>query len=127
MRASFEEFNEYCEEIREKCAIISMDVKALYPSMKWVDIVLSVKEVVNESNMDIENVDWTAVSRYIAVMVPQEIIENEGLALVIPKRKKRRTRNITINYLKNKKNEDKWTIARKPGVRQKKKMLALVI
>ena len=38
-----------------------------------------------------------------------------------------RTRKITINYLRNKKNDDKWTLARKPGVRQKKKMLALVI
>ena len=49
------------------------------------------------------------------------------MSLVIPKRKGQRNRIITINYLRNKKNEDKWTIARKPGTRQMKKMLALAI
>ena len=47
---------------------------------------------------------------------------------MIPKRKKKsRQRRITINYLRNKKNEDSWTVGRKPGNRQKRKMLALAI
>jgi hypothetical protein len=57
-------------------------------------------------------------------MVPEEIIEREGLMHVIPKRKKRRTRRITINYLRSKHNDAKWKVGRKPGVRQKRKMLA---
>ena len=104
-----------------------MDVKALYPSMKWSEIIKAVKEMILKSPMVIENVDWAAVARYIAVHVPQEEIDAEGLGLVIPKRKKTRTRRITVNYLRNKKNDDTWTVARKPGVRQKKKMLALAI
>ena len=83
--------------------------------------------MISTSDMEIQNVDWILVSIYIAVMVPPEVIENEGLTLVIPKRKKRRTRNITINYLRSKKNDDKWTVTCKSGVRQKRKMLALVI
>jgi hypothetical protein len=58
-------------------------------------------------------------------MIPDEEIEQKGLRLVIPKRKKIRTRRITVNYLRNKKNEESWTVGRKPGPRQKKKMLAL--
>ena len=78
-----------------------MDVKALYPSMKWADIVLAVKEMIENSDMDIENINWREADKYIAVMVPPEEIEREGLTLVIPKRKKRRTRKITINYLRS--------------------------
>ena len=36
-------------------------------------------------------------------------------------------RRITINYLRNKKNEECWTVGQKPGIRQKKKMLTLAI
>jgi hypothetical protein len=46
---------------------------------------------------------------------------------VVPKKKKKRTRKIKINYLRSKHNDVKWTIGRKPGVRQKQKMLALAI
>ena len=127
MRASFENFNGYSKEIRSKCRILSMDVKALYPSMRWADIVLAVKEMIELSDMEVENVDWREAGKYIAVMVPPEEIEREGLSLVIPKRKKRRTRNITVNYLRTKNNDEKWTVSRKPGVRQKRKMIALII
>ena len=34
---------------------------------------------------------------------------------------------MTINYLKQKNNDDKWTIGRKPGTRQKRKMIAMVV
>ena len=127
MRAALEEFNKCDQNIREKCVLLSMDVKALYPSMQWEDIVIAVKEMIEMSGLEIENVNWREVSKYIAVMVPAEVIEKEGLTVVIPKRKKKRTRKITINYLRSKNNDDKWTIGRKPGVRQKQKMLALAI
>ena len=128
MRAAFEEFNNLSEEIKTNCQLISMDVKALYPSMKWTEIIKSVKEMILKSPMTVENVDWVAVARYKAVQVPQEEIYAEGLTLVIPKRKKTvRMRRIRVNYLRNKKSEDSWTVGRKAGNRQKKKMLALAI
>ena len=80
-----------------------------------------------ESKMIIDNVDCVELARYLAIMIPEEEIEQEGLNLVIPRRKKNRTRKITINYLRNKKNDQNWSVARKPGTRQKKKMLALAI
>ena len=77
--------------------------------------------------MVIDDVDSREVSKYVAVMVTREEIEYEGLSLVIPKRKKKRTRNITINYLRQKNNDQQLTLARKPGIRQKRKMLALAV
>ena len=102
MRAAFEKFNSLDKETRMNCRVISMDVRALYPSMTWEEIVCSVKDMIMRSQMTIENVNWQEVGKFIAVKVPQEEIEREGLALVVPKRKKNRTRNITINYLRNK-------------------------
>ena len=46
---------------------------------------------------------------------------------VIPRRKNETNRRISVAYLADKKNDDKWTIARKPGLRQRKKMLAIAV
>ena len=90
MRAALKAFNKCDKRVREKCVVLSMDVKALYPSMQWDDIVVAVKEMIEKSELEIDNLDWREVGKYIAVMVPEEIIEKEGLMHVIPKRKKRR-------------------------------------
>ena len=104
-----------------------MDVKSLYPSMDWDDIVVAVKEMIMDSDMVIESVNWREISKYIAVMVSQEEIIKEGLEKVIPKRKGRPGRTRTINFLQTQKNDCKWTVGRKSGTRQQKKMLALAI
>ena len=125
MKAAIEEFNKLDENIRMRCVVLSMDVKALYPSMKWSKIIKAVMELIENSKMKIENVNWREISKYIAVMFTPEEIEGEGLTLVIPNRESKRA--VTINYLQSSKNDEKWSKARKPGVRQEKKMLAMVI
>ena len=107
--------------------MVSIDFKALYPSMSCDAIICAVKEMIMRSRMSIFDVDWREVAKYVAVEVSPEEIEAEGLTLVVPKRKKRRTRHITINYLRQKNNDQKWTMARKPGSQQKKKLLSLAI
>ena len=62
MFASFEMFNQLYMNVRYKCKIISMDIKALYPSMSWVDIVRAVKDMIIRNDVKIENVDWIEVS-----------------------------------------------------------------
>jgi hypothetical protein len=84
-----------------------MDVKALYPSMSWEEITKSVKWLILNSDMDIENVNWVEVGKYLAVMMTPEEIAEEGLDNVIPKRRGLRRRKITVNYLRHKKNTDK--------------------
>ena len=44
-------------ETRVKCRVISMDVKALYPSMEWEEITKSVQIMIEESDMEIESID----------------------------------------------------------------------
>ena len=49
-----------------------MDVKALYPSMSWDEIIESVKWIIMKSDMKIENVDWFEVGKYLAIMMTKE-------------------------------------------------------
>ena len=127
MRAAFEKYNTVDAETKKKCNIISMDVKALYPSMEWEDIIVSVREMIEGSEMEIDNVDWKEVGKYLAVSMTREDIEREGLRKVIPERKGGNTRQITVSYLNDKKNDDQWENARSPGKKQKRKMIALAV
>ena len=68
MKAAIEEFYKLEENIREKCVVLSMDVKALYPSMKWIKIIKAVIELIENSEMKIENINWREIAKYIAVM-----------------------------------------------------------
>ena len=72
--------------------------------------------------MDIENVNWLELGKYLAVMMTPEEILDECLENCIAKRRGIRLRKITVNYLRQKKNADKLLPARRPGVRQKKRM-----
>ena len=101
-----------------------MDVTAFYPSMSLDEIVKSIKWLIVIVNNDliIENIHWFKVGIYLAVMMTPEEITEEGLTNVILKRRGLRLRRITVNYLRHKRNEDKWIPARKPGVRQQRKI-----
>ena len=127
MRAEFEIFNKNEPMTRKKCCVLSMDVNALYPSMEWDEIINAVRELIEESEEEVESVDWNTMARYLAVCMSSEEIEEEKLQHVIPKRKKETGRDITVAYLCNKSNEDKWLNARMPGTNQKKKMIALTV
>ena len=127
MRAAFEEFNKTEESERRKCGVISMDVKALYPSMEWNEIMKAVREMIESCEKQIEEVNWTEVSRYLAITMTKEEIEKEGLQNVIPRRKNGPNRKVTVAYLTNKANEGNWLKGRTPGSRQKKKMIGIAV
>ena len=86
MKAAFKQFNMLDKEIRMKCKIVSMDVKALYPSMRWDLITKAVKEMILKSELEIKNVDYHEIGKYLTIMMSEEEIVNEGLQHVIPKR-----------------------------------------
>ena len=127
MRATFEKYNEADPAVKKKCAVVSMDVKALFPSMDWNEIIVSVREMIEESAEEIKHVDYVEVGKYLAVTLTKEEVTREGLDHVIPKRKVETGRDISVAYLCNKANEDKWERARKPGIRQRKRMVALAV
>ena len=57
MRAVFEEFNDSDMEQKELFRIVSMDIKALYPSMSWLEILKAVREMIETSVMVLDNAD----------------------------------------------------------------------
>ena len=59
-----------------------------------------------------KNVDYEEIAKYLAITTDKEILEKEGLGEYIPKRKITTGRKITIAYLCNKNNDDKWQKAR---------------
>ena len=80
MKAAFEKFNtEEDEETRKNCRVISMDAKALYPSMEWGEIDKAVRELVESSDRESEDVDWIEVGKYLAVTMTKKEIEEEKL------------------------------------------------
>jgi hypothetical protein len=125
MIEAFEKINKELEEVPQsrKFGIISMDVKALYPSMTIKRSKKIVKKMIIKSGIEYEQVDWKELSRYLAVFMTMEEILEDGLEKVIPKRKKTGNRPITINYLMGKdgSNDGKWIDGRKPGRLQKLK------
>ena len=104
-----------------------MDVKALYPSMSWKEILESVNCMMNNTCMNVEKVDCFELGKFLAVMMTTEEIAEKGLENVIPKRRGLRLRKITVNYSRQNKNADKWLPPRRPCIRQKKIMLALAV
>ena len=127
MRAAFEEYNDGDPNMRKSSTVISMDVKALYPSMDWKEIITSVKEMIKNSKDEVKNVDYEEVGKYLAVTMTKEEITKEGLTEVIPERKIETGRQISVAYLCNKNNVEKWKKTRKPGNRERKKMVALAV
>ena len=101
MKAAFEKFNNLDKKTRMECENVSMDVKALYPSMRWDLIVTAVRMMIENSELEIQNVDYHEVGKYLSIMMTEEEIITEGLVHVVPKRKNENTRSITINYLQD--------------------------
>ena len=87
MKAAFEKFNSLDKKNRMECEMVSMDAKALYPSMRWDLIVKAVRMMIENSELEIKNVDYHEVGKYLSIMMSEEEILAEGLVYVIPKRK----------------------------------------
>ena len=128
MKAAFEKFNkEEDEECKKNCKVISMDVRALYPSMEWNEIEKAIRELVETSEKQVEEVDWNELGKYLAVMMTEQEIKKEKIKTAIPRRAGECNRKISIAYLCNKQYENKWLPAREPSQMQKKRMLAITI
>ena len=88
MKAAFEQYNTEEGNTKRRCQVISMDVKALYPSMEVEEVYKAIREMVESSEDQPDGVDWLEVGKYLAVTMTKEEIDKEGLVHVLPKRKK---------------------------------------
>ena len=126
MRSALEEFNENTiEEERKKCKILSFDVKSLYPSVTKKVAEQGIKDLIMNSDMEVVNIDYKEMSKYLFVMMTQDEIEDEELNEVMPKRVKVSRKPLTLNcLLSNKPEHEEWVIGRTPTEHEKRVMLA---
>ena len=118
----------------------SMDVEALYPSIQVNRSTRIVGEMVEESKLKIENVDYNTAVRYIASNSSQADIFKWGMKQIIPRRKcktgvrpgattdelhRRRRYNEEGEEIEG---ESKWVVARKDlSEKEMKSVVAKVI
>ena len=84
-----EENNEYKQKIKQ-AEIISLDVKALYPSLKVEEVKKIINEMLTEvqreGNLNFQDIDYYEVGKYIKVACTEEEIRENRLENIIPER-----------------------------------------
>jgi hypothetical protein len=115
----------------KKRIIGSMDAKALYPSIVKKLASSSAKKAIQETEMMIENVNITMLTRLVAMKTTVEEIEEEGLADVVPRPKARTTFRSFANPKGNSKRSEGSNqfeaAAREPTGEQVKKLLGMAV
>ena len=83
MRSALEEFNvNTSEDERKRCHILSFDVKSLYPSISKAAAEKGVKDLILRSEMEVMNINYTEMSKYLYIMMSQEKKGREKLSEV---------------------------------------------
>ena len=57
----------------------------------------AVRELVENSDIDVRNIEWWEVQKYVAVFYTPSEIEEAGLTSVVPKRQKVSKKPLTMN------------------------------
>ena len=68
----------------ETVALGSMDVKALYPSLRIKAAAKVVAEEIMKAEIDYQGVDYNAAGSYLATVLPKERHTKEGVAGLLP-------------------------------------------
>ena len=85
MRSDFEEYNNNNDnDTKTKCAMLSMDVKALYPSLRVDTCKVAVIELIENSELQVMNIDFWECAKYIALFYSDEEIRKYKLRTVVP-------------------------------------------
>ena len=80
------------QNTKKNMKIISMDVKALYPSLDIKVVAATVCQIYQTCNLELKGVVWQEACKYLALVLrPEEIAEME-LQDVVPQRKHKRGR-----------------------------------
>ena len=113
---------------------MSMDVAALYPSLKVDTTEKILDDVFRETDINFENVNYVEIGKYLSVHLDEHEIREQNLVNVIPVTYS--GRHVSIAYLKSDTTQDgkeKWVFKlnkdkkpRAPTNIQKRKMLSHV-
>ena len=111
--------------------VLSMDVKALYPSVSKQLATRTMVKAVKESNIPWVQVDSHSLSRYVSLIIDRKVIKNQGLDDYIPVPKPRTTLNSYTNPSKEARAVNCDSLfnppAKDPSDREVRKMLALAV
>ena len=124
------EESEWIDKLADEIVILSQDVEGLYPELQKADVIRIIGRLVEESEIKFENVNYKVLGKYLAIHLSPEVIRENNLKSVIPKKVKTGNRKAGIAFLdtdKDKDGEDKWDWKGKrmnPTIIQKKKMVA---
>ena len=136
--------SELINDEMDKAVILSMDVKALYPSLRVQEVSPILYNMLiklqNEERFSIVDIDYHEVGKYLAIVCSEEEIRDKKLMTAIPKKAtgtEARGRKPGPAYWESdmieiKRGEElvkvqKWTHAKEPSEQQKQRMLALMI
>ena len=72
--------------------IISMDVKALYPSLDVKEVAKTVADIYIQSKLEIQGIEWEEACKYLALLLTPTEIDDLGLKEVVHQRKHKRGR-----------------------------------
>ena len=113
------------EKMRKTCKILSFDVKSLYPSVTKSVAEQCVKDLVLNSDMEVININYKEMSKYLFVMMTPDEVSRDKLGEVLPKRVKISRKPLTTNcLLSNKPEHEEWVLGRSPTEDEKRMMLA---
>ena len=132
LQAKIQQFNDLPSSDRQDIVVYSMDVKALYPSLDIRRTSEAVMTVIEKSSVVFKEIDYTELSRYLAVTVEEKVIEDLGLREVTMSRryKKGARPSVIGEEMKKHWEEDKssWLRpSREPTEEERRRMLALAV
>ena len=81
-----------------KFTVGSIDAIALYPSLKVESTVKIIKQMVIESEVDFTDVCWQSLAKYLYIIYPPSVLQEEGVDKHIPLRYTNRGRKPTLQF-----------------------------
>ena len=82
-----------------------MDVKSLYPSITKAVAKKAIEDIIQNTDINILNINWWEVVKYVFVTISQQEINDKELSDVIPSRVKKAPR-LNVNCLQNNEDDD---------------------
>ena len=113
-----------------------MDVKSLYPSLEAGKCREIIQEIISQSELELENVEWKCVALYLAISMSARERETAGLERVIPVRLSKepggKVRAVSFPFLEKDQYDnraEKWDWAEylPPTREEKKVMMSLML
>jgi hypothetical protein len=122
IREQEEEMKEEGFKEERELVFFSQDVVGLYPSIIAEEAGRIIEDVIAESSIDYQNVEWDVLEVYLAITLTNDEKEELGINDVLPDKTRGINRKVTLNYMKEDNHKDgtnKWT---KEGKRKAEKM-----